>query len=128
MESNLQKKTILVIDDDPDIRSSMRIFLERGGFSVGEASTGEEGVRTLDRMTPDAIIIDLMMETVDAGAVAAQKLKDIYQGPVYLLSSAGDTVNYNLDLRELGFAGIFQKPVDPSVLINTLNTALKTGK
>jgi hydrogenase maturation protease len=125
MESSTHKKTILVIDDDPDIRASIRIFLERAGFGVGEASTGEEGLKTVERFRPDAIVVDLMMETVDAGAVVAQKLKGVYNGPVYLLSSAGDTVHYNLDLRDLGFAGIFQKPVDPNVLVTTITSALK---
>ena len=125
-KSSTHKKTILAIDDDPDIRGAVRVFLEAAGYVVGEASTGEEGIRTAERIKPDAIIVDLMMETVDAGSVVARKLMDGgYKGPVYLLSSAGDTVRYNIDARELGLAGIFQKPIDPKVLVSTLKARLK---
>ncbi len=123
--SKAEEKTILFIDDDPDIRSSMRIVLESSGFSVGEAATGEEGLKIAQRIKPDAVIVDLMMETVDAGSKFSQELKSSgYEGPVYLLSSAGDSVRFNLDARELGLAGIFQKPVDHKTLITTLKTKL----
>lgn len=119
-------KTILVIDDDPDIRAALRMVLEGEDFSVGEASTGEEGLKIAERIKPDAIIVDLMMETVDAGSNVAQKLKeDGYSGPIYLLSAAGDTVRYNIDARELGLSGIFQKPIDPKTLVTTLKAKFK---
>lgn len=123
--SNTEEKLILIIDDDSDIRSSMRIMLESSGFSVGEASSGEEGLKIVQRTKPDAVIVDLMMETVDAGSKFSQKLKSSgYEGPVYLLSSAGDSVRFNLDTRELGLAGIFQKPVDRNTLVTTLKVKL----
>jgi len=119
-------KTILAIDDDPDIRATLRIFLEAEGFSVGEAATGEEGLKTAERIKPDAIIVDLMMENVDSGSTVAQKLKESgYAGPIYMLSSAGDSVRYNIDARELGLSGIFQKPIDPKLLASTLKAKLK---
>lgn len=119
-------KTILTIDDDPDIRASLRVVLESEGFSVGEAANGEEGLKVAERIRPDAIIIDLMMENVDSGSSVAQRLKEKgFKGPVYLLSSAGDTVRYNIDARDLGLAGIFQKPIDPATLLATLRAKLK---
>ncbi len=126
MEStNSSKKTVLIIDDDADIRSSIRLVLEAEGYAVGEASTGEEGLKVAERIEPDAVIVDLMMETVDSGAVLAKKLKDLGStGPIWMLSSAGDSVSYNLDPRELGLSGIFQKPVDPKTLLSTLKAKL----
>ena len=123
---DIRKKTILAIDDDPDIRAALRIVLEAEGFSVGEAANAEEGLKVAERIQPDAIIVDLMMEDVDSGTVVAKTLKEKgYAGPIYMLSSAGDTVRYNLDSRELGLAGIFQKPIEPKMLVSTLNTKLK---
>jgi DNA-binding response OmpR family regulator len=90
----------------------MRIVLEAEGFSVGEAGTGEEGLK-------------LMMESVDAGSRLSQSLKNSgFKGPIYLLSSAGDAVRFNLDSRDLGLAGIFQKPIDHKNLVNTLKVKL----
>jgi DNA-binding response OmpR family regulator len=120
-----KKATLLIIDDDADIRSSMRIMLEAAGFSVGEAGTADEGLKTAERIRPDAIIVDLMMESVDAGSRLSQTLKaQGIGGPIYLLSSAGDSVRYNLDPREMGLAGIFQKPVDHAALVSTLKKKL----
>jgi DNA-binding response OmpR family regulator len=120
-----EEKTILIIDDDPDIRSSMRLVLETAGFSVGEAGTGGEGLKIAEKINPDAVIVDLMMETVDAGSNVSSQLKEKgYKGPIYLLSSAGDTVRYNIDAKELGLAGIFQKPINNEVLISTLKRRL----
>jgi len=120
------QKTILIIDDDADLRASIRIVLEAAGFSVGEAAEGEEGLKIAEKIKPDAIIVDLMMETVDAGSKLSTSLKESgYDGPIYLLSSAGDAVRYNIDAKELGLAGIFQKPINHEVLINTLKTKLK---
>ena len=121
----IENTTILIIDDDADIRSSMRIMLEAAGFSIGEAGTADEGLKTAERIRPDAIIVDLMMESVDAGSRLSQTLKaQGFGGPIYLLSSAGDSVRYNVDPREMGLAGIFQKPVDHAVLVNTLKRKL----
>lgn len=123
-----EKKTILIIDDDPDIRSALRIVLEAAGFSVGEASSGAEGLAAAERVEPDAVIVDLMMETVDAGSRLSQDLKGRgYTGPIYLLSSAGESVRFNIDARELGLAGIFQKPLDHGVLVRTLKKALRVA-
>jgi len=122
---DFKKKTILAIDDDPDIRAALRVVLEAAGFTVGEAANGEEGLQVAQSIKPDAIIVDLMMESVDSGSVVAKKLKELkFEGPVYMLSSAGDAVQYNVDARELGLAGIFQKPIEPKTLVNTLKREL----
>ena len=119
-------KTILIIDDDPDIRAALRIILESAGFNVGEASDGEEGLKIAQRIKPDAILLDLMMETVDAGSKVSTQLKEAgFEAPIFLLSSVGDAVRYNLDASDLGLAGIFQKPIDHNVLLTTLKTELK---
>jgi hydrogenase maturation protease len=118
-------KTILIIDDDPDIRKATRIVLESAGFVVGEASTGEEGLKTAQKIEPDVILLDLMMETVDAGSKVSTQLKEGgFTAPIFLLSSVGDAVRYNIDAQELGLAGIFQKPIDHKTLLSTLKAEL----
>jgi hydrogenase maturation protease len=106
------KKTVLTIDDDPDIRAAL-------------AASGEDGIKTTERINPDAVIVDLMMEAVDSGSTVVKKLKEQgFMGPIYMLSSAGDTVRFNIDSDELGLAGIFQKPVDPREIVNTIKVKL----
>jgi len=126
IESDTGDKTVLIIDDDPDFRAATRLVLEHAGFLVGEASDGREGLEAARRANPDAILLDLMMENVDAGSRVSLELKEAGGGcPVFLVSSAGDAVRYNLDPGELGLAGIFQKPIDNTVLIRTLKRELK---
>lgn len=127
MESNTRhKKTVLTIDDDADIRAALRVVLQAEGFSVGEASSGEEGLQIALDIQPDAILVDLMMEKVDSGQRVARELRDAgYTNPIYMLSSAGDTVRYNIDARALGLSGIFQKPINPKKLADTLKAKLE---
>ena len=103
MAADATEKTILIIDDDPDIRASTRIVLESAGFNVGEAADGEEGLKIAQRIKADAILVDLMMETVDAGSKVSYQLKTAgFGGPIYLLSAVGDAVRYNIDAKQLG--------------------------
>lgn len=123
--SERHKKTILTIDDDADVRAALRVVLQAEGFSVGEAASGEEGLKVAQSIQPDAMVVDLMMEKVDSGQRVVREMRDSgYDKPIYLLSSAGDAVRYNIDARALGLSGIFQKPVDPKKLVDTLKAKL----
>ena len=54
---------ILMIDDDPDILTAIRIPLEASGHEFHEALTGSEGLEKIKQLNPDLIILDVMMET-----------------------------------------------------------------
>jgi two-component system OmpR family response regulator len=120
-----KRKTILLVDADPHARALLRNALEGAGFTVGEAANGREGERTALRVKPDAILADLMMETVDAGSAVAMKLKEAGSAiPIYILSNATDALIAAVGLHELGISGVFLKPVDPALVIQTLKTRL----
>jgi len=125
MATNVAKKRVVLIDDDPDILDSVGTVLETAGFEVKTALNGEEGLELIRKCAPDFILCDLMMETVDAGIKVAEHVKDMrLKAPFYLLSSVGDATNYNLDVRALGVAGTIQKPIDPEALIALIKHAL----
>ncbi|MDD2878667.1 MAG: response regulator [Acidiphilium sp.] len=114
----------MLVDADPHARAVLRNALEVAGFTVGEASSGREGERTAVRIRPDAILADLMMETIDASAIA-ERLKEMgSQIPVYIVSTASDALVGAVGLRELGIAGVFLKPGDPAIIVQTLKTRL----
>ncbi len=69
------KTVILYIDDDPDILSIVRIVLESEGFVMAEAPSAEEGLRAYKEKLPDLVIVDLMMEEVDAGTNFVRELQ-----------------------------------------------------
>ncbi|OGG03285.1 MAG: hypothetical protein A3F83_02510 [Candidatus Glassbacteria bacterium RIFCSPLOWO2_12_FULL_58_11] len=124
MESS-SRKTILVIDDDKDMIEAIRIMLETEGFVVETASTGREGLEKVSKACPDLILVDMMMETVDAGVKVAEQIKNSNCGaPILLLSSISDATSYNLDIAALGLSASIQKPVMPGVLIPLIRQKL----
>ena len=118
-------KKILVIDDDPDITDSIKAILEASGFEAHSASDGKEGLEAVERVKPDLVLCDMMMEQIDAGSMVAREIrKKDTDLPVYLLSSIGAATAGNIELDRLGFNGVFQKPVSPDHLIATIKKAL----
>lgn len=117
---------ILCIDDDADLLDSMKMILEENKYTVKTASTAEEGLRLYKQAKPDMVIVDLMMEEVDAGTAFVRDIKAIGPTPpVYMLSSVGDGLNMNTDFSALGLTGVLQKPIKPNVLISTIQGSLK---
>ena len=120
------KHVILCIDDDQDVLDALRIVLEKNDYIMKQATTGEEGIKVFKAEQPDFVIVDLMMEEVDAGRNFARDLKLLNNSaPVYMLSSVGDSLANNVDFSELGLTGVLQKPVDFNSLLSTLRIKLK---
>ena len=118
---------ILAIDDDQDVLDGLRMVLEANDYRMVEAHSAEEGVRTYRQCRPDLLIVDLMMEEVDAGTSFVKELRALGNtAPVYMLSSVGDNLNANTDFSSLGLSGLFQKPLNPDVLLAILRAKLKS--
>ena len=119
------KRLILCIDDDPDILSVLQLVLEAEGYRFAGAASAAEGLRVCNSIRPDLIIVDLMMEEVDAGT---SFVKDVallgHNAPVFLLSSVGDNLSSTVDYASLGFAGVFQKPVMKQQLLAVIKSRL----
>ena len=119
------KPLILCVDDDPDLLEFLEIVLESEGFTFVGATSAEEGLAAYKRQTPDALIVDLMMEEVDAGTGMVKELRLLgNQAPIFMLSSVGDNLSMTTDYAGLGLAGVFQKPVDRTQLLTVLRMAL----
>ena len=120
------KFVILCIDDDKDYLYSLRMILEANDYIMEEALSAEEGLRVYKAADPDFIIVDLMMESIEAGKNFVKELRLLAnKAPVYMLSSVGDALASNIDVTELGLQGVFQKPIEPNTLLKTLRTKLK---
>ncbi|HSW46246.1 MAG TPA: response regulator [Phycisphaerae bacterium] len=120
------KHVILYIDDDPDFLHAVRTILESNGYTMAEAASAEEGLKVYKETNPDFIIVDLMMEEVDAGTSFVKELKAVgNKAPIYMLSSVGDSLSISTDYASLGLNGVFQKPIAPSTLLGVLKAKLK---
>mgnify|MGYP000146214875 CR=1 FL=1 len=120
-----EKPRILCVDDDPDILAYLEMVLEAEGFEFLGAASAEEGLRAFKETAPDLIILDLMMEEVDAGTRFVKDLKLLGgEVPIFMLSSVGDNLSMTTDTGHLGLAGVFQKPVDRAQLLAVLRMSL----
>lgn len=119
------KRTILCIDDDQDILDILKAILTANGYEVVGALSAEQGLRAFKQSRPDLIIVDLMMEEIDAGTNLVKQLKAAGSGaPVYMLSSVGDSLSMLTDYGELGLSGVFQKPIDSDKILSTIRAKL----
>lgn len=119
------KHVVLYVEDDADYQDMVREILEAADFEMVAASSAEEGIRVWEEAKPDLVIVDLMMEEVDAGTSLITDLRargcDV---PIYMLSSVGDDLALSMDYSSLGLAGVFQKPIDGKVLVTILKSRL----
>jgi two-component system, OmpR family, alkaline phosphatase synthesis response regulator PhoP len=67
-------KRVLVVDDEPNIVMSLRFLMEREGFAVEVAATGQEAVAALDRTPADLVLLDVMMPELD-GFEVCQRIR-----------------------------------------------------
>ena len=120
------KKKVLIIDDDPAICESVKAILDGNGFDTKTALSGKEGIEVFRSAKPDIVLCDMMMEHIDEGAKVARIIKEENKEiPVFLLSSIGDATASNIGLSELGFNGVFQKPVNFDLLLSVIGRFAK---
>jgi two-component system OmpR family response regulator len=82
---------ILVVDDDPDVRETIRSILDRAGYQVRTASDGQEALDLISRQTPSAVILDIIMPEMDGMEVCRQIRADPFVGkiPILFLTAKG---------------------------------------
>jgi len=120
-----KRRTILLVDADPHARAILRTALEAAGFSVGEAASAHEGERTALRIRPDAILADLIMDSARANMTFPERISATAAGiPCFIVSSAAAALFGSVGLHEIGVSGVFLKPVDTAIVIQTLKTRL----
>ena len=123
------KKTIMVVDDNPDIITIVKTILEGKGYTVFSASSGPELLSLLKDHKPDLIILDIMMPEMD-GLEVLTRLKgmaDTATIPVILLTAK---VQYEdvLGGYKLGADYYITKPFTSTQLVNGINLLLGEAK
>ena len=114
-------KTILVVDDEPDIRQSVKQILQVNGYIVVTAVDGDDCLKKLNELTPDLILLDIMMPGTPVGDVVKQ-IKDV--------KIAFMSVVRISDARKRGLCtqdnivDFFQKPFNVSDLLDRVELIL----
>jgi CheY-like chemotaxis protein len=115
-------KHILLVDDDEMIREVAQLALGLvGGWQVTTASSGEEGLAVAGTISPDAILLDVMMPGLDGPSTFGRLQNDPVTRaiPVVLLTAKVQPAERRRWL-ELGVAGVLAKPFDPMTLSSQL--------
>jgi DNA-binding response OmpR family regulator len=93
MEAFMAKKNLLMVDDDKDLANSVKAYFEARGYEVRTANSGNEGMKEIERKTPDIILLDIMMDYDADGFNLAYKLKcdkSFSKIPIVILSGFTD--------------------------------------
>jgi CheY-like chemotaxis protein len=126
----MNKKKILVVDDDPVIQKAFAIKLKASNYDVLTASEGSEAVNLARTQKPDAILLDINFPN-DFSSVSwdgfrimewLKRLENAAKIPIFIISS-GDPDKYVAKARELGAVGFFRKPIMHEELVAALERA-----
>ena len=112
--------TVLVVEDERDIRDMLRRFLERSGYSVLTAATGAEALRLLATSSPHLLLLDLGLPDVDGVEILREALPAI---PVVVLTARSDTRDRIEGLR-LGADDYIVKPFSPTEVVLRVKAVL----
>ena len=85
-ENGMKDTRVLIVDDDPDIRSLLRELLERAGFDVADAPDGKAALREVFETRPDLVVLDVTMPELD-GWKTLDRIRDVSGVPVMMLTA-----------------------------------------
>ncbi|MBW8371586.1 MAG: response regulator [Thiobacillus sp.] len=117
---------ILVVDDDPGMRSLLEAYLGDSGFAVEAVMDGAAMWQALEQGMPDAIVLDLMLPGED-GLSLARRLRSQSNVPILMLSARGEEIDRVVGL-EMGADDYLAKPFSPRELLARLRALLRRSQ
>jgi two-component system alkaline phosphatase synthesis response regulator PhoP len=126
----MTRQRILIIEDDEDIRELLVYNLEKNGYEVEAAESGETGLASAGIRKPDLVLLDLMLPGMDGLSVCRQ-LKSgsvTHEIPIIIISAKGEEADIITGL-ELGADDYLAKPFSPNILLSRVRAVLRrTGQ
>lgn len=117
------ERRILVVDDEERMVRFIRMNLEHDGFQVSEAFNGKQAIQKLRDLTPDLILLDVMMPDLD-GFEVLETIREISNVPVIMLTAKGEEDDRVRGL-ELGADDYVTKPFSPRELVSRVKAVLR---
>ncbi|MCK5707670.1 MAG: response regulator [Candidatus Aureabacteria bacterium] len=121
----MDKKLVLVIDDQEDLRFILKFDLQKNGYEVIQAGSGEEGIEKARTSRPDIILLDRKMPGID-GVETCRKLKrdDLTKDIPVLMISGRSLVEELKEALQVGAAGYIVKPFKFEDVISKISEVL----
>jgi two-component system response regulator ResD len=119
----MERANVLIVDDEQKIREVVRMYLEKEGFSAGEAADGREALNKISAGKWDLVVLDLMMPGVDGWAVC-REVRKTASLPIIMLTARDAEVDRVVGL-ELGADDYVVKPFSPRELVARVKAVLR---
>jgi len=116
-------KTILIVEDDSNIRELLHLYLAQEGYAIETAQDGADGLRAFKRVHPDLVLLDLMMPVMD-GTQMMREIRTFSKTPVIILTAKGETFDKVAGL-ELGADDYITKPFEMREVIARVRAVLR---
>ncbi len=120
------KPKILLIDDDEKLNALLSAYLAKFDFAVNSATHPEEGLKLLEQLNPDLIILDVMLPSMD-GFEVLRTIRKTKNTPVIMLTARGEVTDRIVGL-EIGADDYIPKPFEPRELVARIQTILRRGQ
>jgi two-component system, OmpR family, response regulator len=115
--------SVLIVDDDPEVRAMMVEYLTSHGYDIAQAGSGEAMRAELARAVPDVVLLDLNLPGED-GLALARYLREHHDAGIIMVTAAGDVVDRIVGL-EVGADDYIAKPFDPRELRARLKSVMR---
>ena len=119
-------RQVLVVDDEPHIRTILRGYLEAAGFAVTEAADGESAVQAVRKTPPDLVLLDIVLPGID-GLEALRQLRTFSDVYVILVTARAEEVDKLVGLG-VGADDYITKPFSPREVAARVNAVLRRDR
>ncbi len=123
-----EKKTVVCVEDEPEMIDLVKLILGRKGFDLVGAVGGREGLETVRKLKPDLVLLDLMMPDMDGWEVYQQMKADddLKNIPVIVVTAKAQSIDKVLGLHIAKVDDYVTKPFGPQELLQSVNKVLGT--
>jgi len=122
------KKSVVCIEDEPEMIDLIKLILGRKGFELAGAMGGREGLELIRRIKPDLVLLDLMMPDMDGWEVYQQLKSDdeLKHIPVIIVTAKAQSIDKVLGLHIAKVDDYVTKPFGPQELLQSIEKVLST--
>ena len=129
----MNRKKILIIDDDPSFLEICSAILEESDYQVDTASSSKEGLEKLVSQRPDLLLLDIMMATMDEGlnfATSIRQSEDLSKIPIMIVSAQPDAEkgyqrSVDKEMDWISADMFMEKPINPQDLLHNVRLLIQ---
>ncbi|RKN79070.1 response regulator transcription factor [Paenibacillus ginsengarvi] len=118
-----ERATVLVVEDDNEIRELLRLYLIKNGFNVACASDGVSALREFEFIRPDLVLLDIQLPGA-SGLEVCEQIRSVSNVPIMFVSARGEAEDVIRGL-DLGADDYIAKPFDPAIVVARVKANLR---